>query len=61
MDIQNVVSIVESWRSNNGIPDNIDLTEAQMVQFATDLQNEVSKLSFESPKLGASVIAYKGE
>jgi hypothetical protein len=59
-NINDVIDYVESWRANNGIAENIDLIEAQMEQFARDLQYKIDEFNFESPKPGATVIAYNG-
>lgn len=57
---QQVIDFVENWRVTNNIEVNAALSEAQIEQFAADLQQQVSDLSFESPKPGASMIAYNG-
>ena len=57
---QQIIEFVENWRVTNNIDANAVLSEAQIEQFAADLQIAVSELSFESPKSGASVIAYNG-
>lgn len=57
---QQVIDFVENWRVTNNIEVNAALSEAQIEQFAADLEQQVSDLSFESPKPGASMIAYNG-
>lgn len=57
---QQVMDFVTNWRNANSIDANAVLTEVQIEQFAADLQGQVSGLGFESPKPGASVIAYNG-
>jgi hypothetical protein len=57
---QQVIEFVENWRAAKDIDASAVLSEAQIEQFAADLQQQVSNLNFESPKPGASMIAYNG-
>ncbi|MEC1641053.1 calcium-binding protein, partial [Schinkia azotoformans] len=58
--IQEVIDYVNSWRAQNGIADNIELTPQQELQFAKDLQTKIGDLSFKAPTDGATITPYNG-
>ncbi|MEK5492547.1 calcium-binding protein [Paenibacillus sp. FSL R7-0297] len=54
-----IIDDIESWRSRHGIPENAELTRAQKVQLAQDIQASVGKISFKVPE-GGNIIPYNG-
>ncbi|HEY5756960.1 MAG TPA: hypothetical protein VIU34_14105, partial [Steroidobacter sp.] len=62
MAVQDVIDFAGAWRTNHGILDDRVLSEAELTQFATDLQAQIQQLSIAPPagSPNASLLLYNG-
>lgn len=59
LSVTDIINFVENWRSNNGLADNVKLSESQIVNFVSELQHKIEQTDF-SVKEGTTIVGYSG-
>ena len=59
LSVTDIINFVENWRSNNGLADNVKLSESQIVNFVSELQHQIEQMDF-SVKEGTIIVGYSG-
>ena len=59
LSVKDIINFVENWRSNNGLADNVKLSEKQIASFVSELQHQIEQMDF-SVKEGTTIVGYSG-
>lgn len=59
LGVNDILDFIQSWRGNNGLADDIKLSENQIEQFVMELHNQIEQMDF-SVKEGTTIVGYSG-
>ena len=59
LSVNDALNFIRNWRGNNGLTDNIKLSESQIASFVSELQHQIEQMDF-SVKEGTTIVGYSG-
>lgn len=59
LQVDDIIEFVETWRIENGIANNLELSNDQIIKFVSELQNKIAEMDYSVPE-GVTIIGYSG-